>query len=85
MHVCVQAAETIVLASAMLRGGTSDQQKEAIDFVKDQLAVSDRLIEKLKGTVRTNEDGVWVSTGLTKDHRYWGLWSVPRGHCLLYV
>lgn len=62
----LQAAESIVLAAAMLCGGTSNQQKEAEAFVTAELAkhdkgVSDRLIEKLKGTVKMDEDGVWVS------------------------
>lgn len=62
-----QAAEIVVLAAAMLRGGTSSQQKEAAAFVEAELAKhdkeeSDGLTEKLKEIVKTNEDGVWVST-----------------------
>ena len=56
----------VVLAAAMLRGGTSNQQRYAEAFVEAELAkhdkdVSDRLTEKLKETVKLNEDGVWVS------------------------
>ncbi|CAM9749693.1 unnamed protein product [Ectocarpus sp. 6 AP-2014] len=60
-----QAAEAAVLASAMLRGGTLDQQKEAKAFVANEIAplgkeVSDLLILRLKGTAKEKDDGTWV-------------------------
>lgn len=61
-----QAAEAVVLAAAMLRGGTLDQQKEAEAFVANEIAplgkeVSDVLILRLKGTAKEKDDGTWVS------------------------
>lgn len=56
-----------MLAAVMLCAGTSNQQEEAAAFVKAELAkhdeeVSTRLVDKMKGMVKMDNDGVWVST-----------------------
>ncbi|CAN0154829.1 unnamed protein product, partial [Ectocarpus fasciculatus] len=61
-----KAAEAVILAAAMLRGGTLDQQKEAETFVANEIArhdkgVSDELIVRLKGSAKEDNDGIWVS------------------------
>ncbi|CBJ26236.1 hypothetical protein Esi_0027_0143 [Ectocarpus siliculosus] len=59
-----KAAEAVVLAAAMLRGGTLDQHKEAEALVANEIAplgkeVSDLLILRLKGTAKEKDDGTW--------------------------
>lgn len=63
---CSQAAATIVLAAAMLRGGTPTQQSQAEAFIASELAKHDKdltgqLVARLKDTVEVDEDGIWVS------------------------
>lgn len=65
--VVLKAAMTLILAAAMLSGGTSSQRREAEAFVKAELAghhrrgTSGRLIEGLKSAVEMDGDGVLVS------------------------
>lgn len=60
--VSSQAAATIVLAAAMLGGGTPAQQSEAEGFVASELAnhdkdLSSRLVAYLRSTVEVENDG----------------------------
>lgn len=89
--VVLKATETLILAAAMLRGGTSSQQKEAEAFVEAELAKhnkqrSDRFIKGLKSAVKMDGDGVLVSTRVRRGRRYVGtaVWqNAPR--ILLYL
>ena len=60
-----QAAATIVLAAAMLRGGTPTQQDQAEGFVASELSKHDKVLAglltaSLKGTVEVDKNCIWL-------------------------
>lgn len=62
---CSQAAATIVLAAAMLGGGSPAQQSQAEAFVASELAKNNKplakqLVKSLKSTAEPRKDGVRV-------------------------